>query len=356
MFGNIASRSPVVDTPTKQGDGQKIINNNNQGDQREIKELKQRISNLEEESKKKEKEIYDLRHKVKALEKENITLKSASGKPQQQQQHSVNDLDLKEELRNLKSIIVALSTKMNIAPVNHIGTRIIDVSSEPAAEVVLGPITNLLNLPPCSFSESLNSIKDKITDLEQFLFNCEFFAEQLNDSVLTKDEAAAVRLYTMEWNPREESLYFKLNQALRERNRECLKPYLNYLRLLLKALLKLPRKPADTILWRGVSVNLSDQYIKSKMKIWWGISSTTLNMQALSNFLGDGEKTLFSIQTNWGVDIGKYSAFPSEEEVILFPCISFKVENKYSPSTGVFIIQLKEAYSPSKFISGFPTT
>jgi len=78
-------------------------------------------------------------------------------------------------------------------------------------------------------------------------------------------------------------------------------------------------------------------------------------MTALNTFLGkDGdERTLFNIQVNSAVNVSKYSAFPNEEEVLLFPCITFTVLNVYSPSTGLWIVQLKESHSPSVLIRGF---
>jgi len=78
-------------------------------------------------------------------------------------------------------------------------------------------------------------------------------------------------------------------------------------------------------------------------------------MTALDTFLGkDGEeRTLFNIQVDSAVDITKFSAYKKEEEVLLFPCITFTVLSVYSPSKGLWIIQLKETYSPSVLIKGF---
>jgi len=77
-------------------------------------------------------------------------------------------------------------------------------------------------------------------------------------------------------------------------------------------------------------------------------------MCALDNFLGtNSDRTLFSVQVNSAVDISRFSAFPKEEEVLVFPCVTFEVQNVYSPSKGLWIVQLKEIFPPSKLIKGF---
>lgn len=57
---------------------------------------------------------------------------------------------------------------------------------------------------------------------------------------LTPDESAAIRLYTTEWDVRTQSLYKKLNQALRVGESVQLRPWFKYLKLLLTAFFKLP--------------------------------------------------------------------------------------------------------------------
>ena len=52
---------------------------------------------------------------------------------------------------------------------------------------------------------------------------------------------AAIALYTMEWTPFYESIYHLLNTNLRDENRDALKPWFLYLKLLITALQRLPR-------------------------------------------------------------------------------------------------------------------
>lgn len=78
-----------------------------------------------------------------------------------------------------------------------------------------------------------------------FAFLAETFADSFlekgaNPHKLTKDEIAAIYLYTMPWPNATASLYYNLNKALRTADRSAAKPYFPYLRLLLSALKKLP--------------------------------------------------------------------------------------------------------------------
>jgi hypothetical protein len=57
---------------------------------------------------------------------------------------------------------------------------------------------------------------------------------------LTPDESAAIHLYTMEWDERENSLYMVLNQTLRLADRGKLRPWFKYLKLFLTGFFKLP--------------------------------------------------------------------------------------------------------------------
>jgi len=224
--------------------------------------------------------------------------------------------------------------------------------------ILLNPIVGLLDKPLFSFDEVINSLEKIISGIENFGYICNLFADEMDIEKkmnLSNNEISAINLYTRESNPRENSLYFIINKALREQDRSSLKPFFPYLHLLLNAMCKLPKCSPGTVLWRGVEKNISSNYVKGKKIIWWGFSSCTKNMQALDSFLGkDGsERTLFAIQVDSGIDITNFSAFPKEEEVLLFPCITFEIQNVYSPSKGLYIIQMKEIFPPEKIIKGF---
>jgi len=239
---------------------------------------------------------------------------------------------------------------------DHIALRIMDISNEPT--MILNPIVGLLDKPLLSFEESTTCLEPIIPGINLFVFACTMFVDNLDENKkqnLSDDSISAINLYTRESIPREYSLYFVLNKALREKDRNALIPFLSYLHLLLHSMCQLRRCPAGTLLWRGVQKNISMDYTKGKKVIWWGFSSCTKDMNALETFLGiDGyDRTLFSIQVNSAIEIFDFSAYPIEEEVLIFPCVTFTIENVYSPSKGLWIIQLKEIFSPSKLITGF---
>ena len=76
---------------------------------------------------------------------------------------------------------------------------------------------------------------------------------------LTFDESAAIRLYTIEWEESHKSLYSMLNYTLKKSDRQALRPYFKYLKLLFTAFVKLPCAPLQTV-WRGVTKDLSKDF------------------------------------------------------------------------------------------------
>jgi len=238
---------------------------------------------------------------------------------------------------------------------DRIALRIMDLSNEPST--ILNPIIGLLDQPLPSFDEATTGLESIVPGIDCFVFTCTMFVDKLEENKkenLSNNSILAINLYTRESEPRESSLYFVLNKALRDKDRKALKPFFPYLHLLLQSMCKLPRF-SGMVIWRGIDKNVSMDYEKGKKVIWWGFSSCTKDMNALDAFLGkDGsDRTLFSIQTNSAVEISKFSAFPNEEEILVFPCVTFEIQNVYSPIKGLWIIQLKEVFSPSKIIKGF---
>ena len=154
-------------------------------------------------------------------------------------------------------------------------------------------------------------------------------------------EAAAITLYTMECE-----LYRTLNRLLRARDRQQLRPFFSYLRLLLQARAKLPKHAGS--LWRGVKgVDLRSKFPQGKELWWWAFTSTTKALSTLSNdmFLGKtGVRTVFMIETSSGVDIMPYSIFqgdaseaevPHEDEAAGGVAISFLKEQQWPIDFGV---------------------
>ena len=74
---------------------------------------------------------------------------------------------------------------------------------------------------------------------------------------MPEHERAAVVLYTMEDYPRENSPYFVMNRALREKNRAAVLPWRGYIWLLMHGMRKIP-EPTETSLIRGCKSSLKN--------------------------------------------------------------------------------------------------
>jgi hypothetical protein len=161
---------------------------------------------------------------------------------------------------------------------------------------------------------------------------------------LTIDESAAIRLYTIEWDGSHRSLYSMLNRTLKKDDREHLRPYFKYLKLLLTALVKLPCVPPLTI-WRGVTKNMSAEFLPGAPVTWWAFSSCTTELTVLQSnmYLGSiGDRTLFSVEAINGRTIRDHSHFVTEDEILLLPGTHMIVQSQFSPAPDLHIIHLKQ--------------
>jgi hypothetical protein len=141
---------------------------------------------------------------------------------------------------------------------------------------------------------------------------------------------AAVVIYTMEDYPRENSPYFIMNKALRERNRGLVGPWRDYIWLLLHALREIP--PGDTtFVVRGcqkLASELGEQCAQGGSFIWSSFSSTATTVDVMKTFLGtEGPRTLFQLTLFPGIarSIQDFSLFPNENEVLLPINVEFDV-------------------------------
>jgi hypothetical protein len=153
--------------------------------------------------------------------------------------------------------------------------------------------------------------------------------------LLSPDESAAIYLYTMPTK-----FFSNLNDALRNPNRQVLKPWLHFLKLLITALNKLP--PTRTTVWRAVNEHVTFTLDEGKVYTWWDITSCSMNINSVQQFLGESG-TLFAIETIHGRDISMFSAIPDEQEVIIMP--GTRVRTRYQSFNYIdrlFIIHLEE--------------
>jgi hypothetical protein len=163
---------------------------------------------------------------------------------------------------------------------------------------------------------------------------------------LTRDESAAIRLYTMEWDvvgdDPSDSLYAHLNRTLKNMDRSKLRPWFRYLKLFLTGLAKLPMAPSQTI-WRGVRIDISADYQPGSEVTWWAFSSCTTSLKVLASdlYLGNvGTRTLFSIEAFNARTVHGHSHFTTEDEILLLPGTCFDVKSQLNPGPGLHIIHL----------------
>lgn len=211
-------------------------------------------------------------------------------------------------------------------------------------EASLGAVVGYANEPLLPLIKACHPLQDIIVNLSFYVhLAINETPEQPPDS-LTIDESAAIRLYTIEWDNGQRSLYSMLNYTLKNDTRENLRPYFKYMKLFLTALSKLPCVPPLTI-WRGVTKDLSAQFPPGTSVIWWPFSSCTTELTVLENnmYLGTaGDRTLFSVEVMNGRTIKAHSHFVTEDEILLLPGTQMIVQSQFSPASNLHIIHLKQ--------------
>ena len=150
----------------------------------------------------------------------------------------------------------------------------------------------------------------------------------------------------MEEIPREISLYYVLNAALRAKDRTAVKRWRDYIWLLMHALKKLPVESEQTV-FRGAKLTPAEMHLEINAasglpKIgsdftWSGFSSTALTQGVMQTFVGpQGSRTLLTLQLVEPVarKIVDFSLFPSEDEVLLPPNVSFEIVSVFDAGSG----------------------
>ncbi|CAF1279867.1 unnamed protein product [Adineta steineri] len=224
-------------------------------------------------------------------------------------------------------------------------TRVSDIVKEP--QKMLMPIEGYEETPIIPLEEAVAPLVSILPKVQNYVYVAKQRCESIPADDLTQNESASIMLYSMEWEPHEQCLYFTLNTTLRTEDRKKLKPWFSYLKLILTALEKLPSTRCNV--YRGVNLDLSKQYTEGKEFVWWGFSSCTTSMGVLENeqFLGKtGERTMFTIECDSGKDISRHSYFQSEQEVLLLAARQFIVVSCLRPAPGLHMIQLKEIKPP----------
>jgi hypothetical protein len=219
---------------------------------------------------------------------------------------------------------------------------------------MLGPIEGYERKPLVSLEEAVELLIDIVPKVQRNVYIVKQNCQEPKDG-LTPDQSASIMLYTFESEPQEDSLYAILNDTLRSEQRQKLRPWFLYLRLILTALAHLPSE--RHVVNRGVRKDLRAQYATGKTFIWWGFSSCTSSIDVLESeqFVGQmGTRTLFQIDCHSGKDVKKHSFIPSENEILLLPARQFVVQGCLNSGNGLHIIQLKEVDPPHPLLEPVP--
>ncbi|CAF0736278.1 unnamed protein product [Adineta steineri] len=223
--------------------------------------------------------------------------------------------------------------------------RFFDIAGEPC-EMLL-PIQGYEKRPVVSLEDAVEPLVQFVPDIKRMAYVAKMKCRNPPADYLSKDESASIILYSLQWEPYEESFYYVLNATLRAENRKKLVPWFLYLKLVLTALSKLP--PLQRTVYRGVKGDMRKYYTKGETVFWWGFSSCTTTMDVLENdqFLGaTGIRTFFAIECMNGKDIQQHSQYKSEDEILLPPGRQFKVVSCLNQSGGLYMIQLRETEPP----------
>jgi hypothetical protein len=141
-----------------------------------------------------------------------------------------------------------------------------------------------------------------------------------------------------------------MNAALRSLDRSTVRPWRDYIWLLLKALQKLPPAPCDSV-YRGMGVaveRLGRHYSKGCEFQWASFSSTTSHIDVLEAFVGpSGPRSLFHLKLTAPLarDIREFSLFPKENELLLPPNVLFVVDALLNLGNELCILQCTQVDS-----------
>jgi surface protein len=164
------------------------------------------------------------------------------------------------------------------------------------------------------------------------------------DGRLTECDLVVILLYTCEF-PDANSLYAVMNKKLNVPDRNFVKPFVKYIWLLLRALVKCPVSPVRMV-YRGIkNADLTSYYPDGHEFEWHQFSSCSCSLAVQKVFTGQvGIRTLFTIEltSSRGRDVCAYSAVQREKEVLLPPNSKFKVTSTFDAGHGLKMIQVVE--------------
>eukprot|EP00727_Mastigamoeba_balamuthi_P008106 m51a1_g3916 putative protein serine threonine (2990) ;mRNA; f:162039-172590 len=170
----------------------------------------------------------------------------------------------------------------------------------------------------------------------------EKLVQQHGDLGISKDEAVALLMYTTESQPREGSIYFRMNQSLREREACASSTWFPFARNLIRAMRKII--PFKGKLYRGIDRKVDPtQYCPGNVVSWKGFTSTTGDRIVAQEFLRDLDGTIFEISVKNGRRLGVLNLF-QEDEILLEASSDFRVESitGLEPGSRITLVKMEE--------------
>ena len=195
------------------------------------------------------------------------------------------------------------------------------------------------HLTVLTIEEAIKDLSGKVPGIENYVSTAKENCYR-GSHLLTWDESAAIYLYTMQTA----SSVCGFNASLRAGNRQALRLWLGYIKLLVTALEKLP--PTKTTIWRGTNDDRPENYAERQVSTLWGITSCSKNLEIVRNYMSDNG-ILFAIETVHGKDISMFSANGDEEEVLLLPGTRLRAKANTSHFLDkLFMTHFEEVQSP----------
>ena len=229
--------------------------------------------------------------------------------------------------------------------------RFCELPEEPGK--IITAIEGYTNVPLVTLEKAVESLVPIVSEIKRMVWTVKQNCQHPPNS-LSSDESGAIMLYTLEWQPQENSFYRILNKALRNENQTRLKPWFLYLKLIMTALSRIPSERRN--IHRGMKLDVCHDYPQGRTFVWRGFSSCTASIHVLENeaFLGKvGKRTLFIIDCHSGKDIHQHSMVKTEDEVLLPAACQFKVLSSMNVGNGLSIIQIEEltvkAHEPTSY-------
>jgi hypothetical protein len=204
--------------------------------------------------------------------------------------------------------------------------------------------------PICGYKDrNLNSLEEAVESIAEskLVENIRENAKEAKqkctkNTQLTVNESAAIYLYTMDT-----PFYETLNAVLRVENPPDLVPWLDFLKLFITAVEKLPSH--KTTVWRGLANAEASNFIDGQIFTWWNVNSCSVYASVAAGFTC-GMGVLFCINTIHGKKISMYSSKNGEKEVILMPGTRLRVQSKTFDVHGFSVVHLEEWLVYLKYI------